>query len=178
MPEDAERCTERCTEGPMGPMAVWEQQVGRPVPPGFRIKRTHLNRRREFPYGVPRPYAWPQPTFLGACVDEAREQREHPWDAVRLLREWVEQELKAIRQALAGIIAPQPADHSRLLAHERLALDLPRVFPPRGGTDKRIPWLVAEREFKKHGIKTSRPVYFAARKHLRELLARTTSDQS
>jgi hypothetical protein len=149
-------------------MAVWEQQVGRLVPPSFVLSS----------FGIKRTNASQPRTFLGACVDEALEQREHPSDPVRLLREWVEQELKAIRQALAGIIAPQPADHSRLLAHERLALDLPRVFPPHGGTDKRIPWLVAEREFKKHGIKTSRPVYFAARKHLRELLARTTSDQS
>jgi hypothetical protein len=49
-------------------MAVWEQQVGRPVPAGFHIKRAHPNRRREFPWGIPRPYARPQPTFLGATT--------------------------------------------------------------------------------------------------------------
>ena len=44
-------------------------------------------------------------TFLGACVDEAREQREHPWDPARLYREWVEQKLNAIQQELADMRA-------------------------------------------------------------------------
>src|SRR6516164_9190699 len=76
----------RCMEGAMGPMAVWEQQVGRPVPAGFRIKRTHPNRRREFPWGIPRPYAWPQPTFLGAAVDNTRVE----WE------QWVKQALSTL----------------------------------------------------------------------------------
>ena len=38
----------------MGPMAMW-------VHDGSGIMR----RWCEFPWGVPRPYAWPQPTFLG-----------------------------------------------------------------------------------------------------------------
>jgi hypothetical protein len=42
-------------------------------------------------------------TFLGACVDEALEQRENPWDSARLHRECVEQRLSAIEEKLAGI---------------------------------------------------------------------------
>jgi len=47
----------------------------------------------------------PSRTFLGACVDELLEQREHPWDPARLHREWVEQKLNAIQQELADMRA-------------------------------------------------------------------------
>jgi hypothetical protein len=42
-------------------------------------------------------------------VDEAREQRERPWDPARLDREWMKQELSAIRQELADMRARSKA---------------------------------------------------------------------
>jgi len=54
-------------------------------------------------------------TFLGACVDEAREQREHPWDPARLYREWVEQKLNAIQE----LVSARPAARSRVPSRKK-----------------------------------------------------------
>jgi hypothetical protein len=52
------------------------------------------------PAGQGRYVPQPSRTFLGACVDELLEQREHPWDPARLHRESVEQRLTAFEQTL------------------------------------------------------------------------------
>jgi len=54
-------------------------------------------------------------TFLGACVDEAREQGEHPWDPARLYREWVEQKLNAIQE----LVSARPAARSRVPSRKK-----------------------------------------------------------
>jgi hypothetical protein len=87
-----------------GIMALWHGQlVGGPVP-------EFLNPRRTQP--IPR-------TFLGACVDEALERRANPWDPARLHREWVVEELGAIRQQLTALRARSKASTRPLQPAER-----------------------------------------------------------
>jgi hypothetical protein len=138
--------------------------------------------RREFPCGVPRPYAWPQPTFLGGEPAHVKCEAEAPARAVDNTRfEWeqrIEQSLSAILARMdvsaGATAATETADTvpqtTRLLAHERLALDLLRI-PPLGDTHKRIYWKDADRKLRAHGIETNRTAFFAARKYLRERLA-------
>jgi hypothetical protein len=144
---------------------------------GEGIKRIHPAGRRAFPWGVPPPYAYPQPTFLGGEPARVKCEAEgHALDNTRF--EWIKQSLNAI---LAHVKVPavatattQTADTvpqtARLLAHERLALDLLQI-PPLGDTHKRSYWKDAEPMLKAHDIKTSRTVFFAARKYLRECLS-------
>jgi hypothetical protein len=73
-------------------------------------------------------------------VDEAREQREHPWDPARLHRESVEQKLNAIQQELAGMkgatgamATTRPKSLPPLPPAVGLAVAiLIDLFPPRG----------------------------------------------
>jgi hypothetical protein len=68
----------------------------------------------------------PARTFLGACVDEALEQRENPWDPARFHREWVEQKLNELAEALVRSEVStrplQPIEH-RLV---QILVDMPR----------------------------------------------------
>jgi hypothetical protein len=97
-------------------MALWRKQlVGRPVPASLAPKWIRAS--------LPAPGR----TFLAACVDEARED---PWDAARLHRELVEQELKAIRQALVETSGcARAASKPRSLA-KRNILQVLEAMPP------------------------------------------------
>jgi hypothetical protein len=85
-------------------------------------------RPNDLPAPLLRTHVSPPRTFLGACVDEAFEQRENPW--ARLRHEWVVQQLDDIRQEQAEIRARlgvstrplQPLEH-RLV---QTLVDMPR----------------------------------------------------
>jgi hypothetical protein len=86
----------------MALMVPWEQQVDQPIPPRFGSKRIQPTR-----------------TFLGACVDEALERRENPWDPARLFQEWVVQTLKWVVQTLTAIQQEQAEARARSEASRR-----------------------------------------------------------
>jgi hypothetical protein len=143
-------------------MAVWETQVGRPTSAGFHIKRTHPNRRREFPWGIPRPYAWPQPTFLGAAVDNTRFE----WE------QWVKQALSTLlaRSAVATAVTEttDTAAANRSFAviqskRERIAAVLREEYPPHGTPRRGQGWdKEAKETLKARGIDTPRAEYSRA----------------
>src|SRR6516165_6636817 len=148
----------RCMEGPMA--LWWDRQVS--FVPG--IKRTHPIGRRAFPCGVPPPYAWPQPTFLGGeparvkCEDEDRaravDNTRFGWE------QRVEQKLSAILARMdvsaGAMAATETADTAtankpfavNLTLTQRTAEAL-RTMP--GG----MGWKAAMRELKKLGIEPS-----------------------
>jgi hypothetical protein len=86
--------------------------------------------------GLPIPPLRTQPgrTFLGACVDEALEHRENPWSTTRFLREWVEQELSAMRELVEAHARPKAVAKPRSLGPKvrLLVAVLVDLFPPRG----------------------------------------------
>jgi hypothetical protein len=85
--------------------------------------------------GLPIPPPRTQPTtFLAAAVDEAREQRENPWNTARLLREWVEQELSAMRELVEARTRSKAVAKPRSLGPKvrLLVAVLVDLFPPRG----------------------------------------------
>jgi hypothetical protein len=112
---------------------LWDRQISSIVP---GIKRTRSTGRREFLCGVPRPYTWPQPTFLGAASETCpREQ---------------------IARFAATFSAFGPAA-------ERVAEAMRRVFlhgvPPTG-----MGWKEADRALKAHGGVGSKATFYRARK--------------
>jgi hypothetical protein len=56
-------------------------------------------------------------------VDEAREQREDPWNAARLQREWLEQKLNAIQELVSARPAARPRVPSRKKTKVRILVD-------------------------------------------------------
>jgi len=146
----------------MGPMAVWEQQVGRPVPAGFRIKRTHPNRRREFPWGIPRPYAWPQPTFLGAAVDNTRFEWEQ-WVKQALSTLLVRTDVSAVATAAADTAAARGAFVVILSGCERAAAVLREEYRPHGVPPRGKGWgKEADKKLKARGVDIKRATYSRA----------------
>jgi hypothetical protein len=117
----------------------------------------------EFPWGVPRPYARQPRTFLAACVDEAREQREDPWDPARLHREWVEQKLNAIQELVEARARSEGSFVVIQSKREHIAAVLREEHPPHGIPRRGKGWDKGAKEtLKARGIDTSRAEYSRA----------------
>jgi hypothetical protein len=127
----------------------WDQEVSAHILTALGFKRTYA----------------PQPTsgrtFLGACVDEALEQREHPWDTARLHREWVVQklnELAGIKTSAAtsatAAIPPDKPFAGVKSTKENVAKALRAICQPDGVPDVGFGWKKAEPELRAVGMVT------------------------
>jgi hypothetical protein len=144
-----------------GSMALWwDRQVRSLILSD--IKRTHPPGRL---YGVPRPYTWPQPTFLGA-VDEDPARA----DNTRLQR--IEQGLNTLLARTATpvaatgttdttaatgpfVVVRSTREHAAAVLREEYR---PHGIPPRGkGWGKE-----ADKKLRLRGVDISRPEYFRA----------------
>jgi hypothetical protein len=141
----------------------WDRQVSSLIVPG--IKRTHPTGRREFPWGVPRPYAW-QPTFLGAVDEVTRfkwEQRIEQGLNTILAR----MEASVGTGAMAATKTTDTAAASRSFAGtpstaKGIAKVLRAMFPPSGVPD--VGWKEVDRKLRASGVYTKRPTFYRARK--------------
>ena len=155
----------------------WDRQVS--FVPG--IKRTHPIGRRAFPCGVPPPYAWPQPTFLGGeparvkCEDEDRaravDNTRFGWE------QRVEQKLSAILARMdvsaGAMAATETADtataNKPFAGTQSNAKDIAKVLVAMGMLD--MGWKEAETKLLDVGVQVKRATFHRARTRARKIVS-------
>jgi hypothetical protein len=110
-------------------------------------------------------------------VDEAREQREHPWDPARLDREWVAQKLEWVEQKLNAIQELMGARSAARSSRKKTKVDIledalfglfPRGDPPSSLTEVKVEdMLIARLEVTHPGFTFKRTSLRTALRHVR-----------